>query len=60
MSELYATDDEIKLAGYRIRKNVYGNWVLYKGKFRVIDFGEENDARFYIKHRAEFVRNLCK
>ena len=60
MSELYATDAELKSAGFRIRQNVWGNWVLYSGRKRVMDFGEENDARYYAKHRLEFVKGMMK
>lgn len=60
MSELYATDSELKSAGFRIKQNVWGNWVLYHGRKRVMDFGEENDARYYVKHRLEFIRGLMK
>ena len=57
-NEIYATDAEVKDAGFRIRVGqVYGNVGIYHKRRKVMVLASELDARYYIKNRLDFLNN---
>jgi hypothetical protein len=45
---------------FRIRKNVKGLWVIYKGKRKIAACVDEYDAYHYVQNKAGFLNLIAQ